>query len=82
MMRWSEFADKECVNVMNGEKLGTFSQADLVIEPETGKITAILLPVGSSFLKRRSTEMEVKWQMIRKVGPEVVIIDSSVTQHR
>jgi YlmC/YmxH family sporulation protein len=74
VMRWSEFVEKECVNMDNGEKLGSFHRADMVIDLATGKIDAILLPVGASIFRRKTMEVEVKWSMIKKVGPELVII--------
>ncbi len=75
-MRWSEFVEKECVNMDNGEKLGTFHRADMVFDQSTGKINTILLPLGTSIFRRKTTEVEVNWSMIKKVGPEIVIIHS------
>lgn len=77
-MRWSEFIEKECVNMDNGEKLGTFHRADMVIDQATGKIDTILLPLGTSIFRRKTTEVEVNWSMIKKVGPELVIIHSQL----
>lgn len=76
-MRWSEFAAKECIDLVNGERLGDFMHADMVLDPQTGKIRCILLPTHSSWLKRNQRSLELKWSMIRKVGPEMVIVDSA-----
>lgn len=73
-MRWSEFVEKECVNMDNGEKLGTFHRADMVFDPTTGKIRTILLPLSTSIFRRKTAEIELNWSMIQKVGPELVII--------
>ncbi|SDY47849.1 sporulation protein, YlmC/YmxH family [Thermoactinomyces sp. DSM 45891] len=76
-MRWSEMANKECIDLTSGERLGSFSHADLVIDPNSGQIESILIPMGgTSVFKKRSHEVRVAWGMIRKVGPEMVIIDS------
>ncbi|WP_240511797.1 YlmC/YmxH family sporulation protein [Paludifilum halophilum] len=76
-MRWSEFADKELIDVDGGEKIGTAGQADLVIDDRTGKIRSMLLPVGSSWFGKKQGEIEISWHQIRKVGPEMVIVESS-----
>ncbi|MGA8943509.1 MAG: YlmC/YmxH family sporulation protein [Thermoactinomyces sp.] len=76
-MRWSEFAAKECIDLVNGERLGDFLHADMVFDPQTGKIQAILLPTHFSWLKKNRRLLELKWSMIRKVGPEMVIVDSA-----
>lgn len=75
-MRWSELANKECIDLVNGERLGTFSHADLVIDPCTGQIDTILLPIGGNLFKRKAHEVQVSWTMVRKIGPEMIIIDS------
>ncbi|SFJ23656.1 YlmC/YmxH family sporulation protein [Thermoflavimicrobium dichotomicum] len=77
-MRWSEFVEKECVDLRSGEKLGSFSHADMVIDSATGRIESILIPVGTSFFKKNNPEMELDWSMIKKIGPEMVIIDSAI----
>ena len=73
-MRWSEFVEKECVNMDTGEKLGTFHRCDLLINQETGQINTILMPVGGSLFRRKGTEISLKWSMIKKIGPELIII--------
>jgi YlmC/YmxH family sporulation protein len=75
-VRWSEFSNKECVDLTSGEKLRKFSHADLKFNPQTGKIEALLIPVHTSWFKKNSYEVELSWQTIRKVGPEMVIVDS------
>ncbi|RAL26343.1 YlmC/YmxH family sporulation protein [Thermoflavimicrobium daqui] len=77
-MRWSEFLNKECVDLISGEKLGNFSYSDLIIDPSTGSIQSICMPIRTSFFKKNITSLELSWHMIRKVGPEMVIIDSSI----
>jgi YlmC/YmxH family sporulation protein len=79
-MRWSELSDKECIDLVNGEKLGSLSHADLKFQPETGKIESILIPTGTSWFKKQFQELEISWEMIKTVGPEMVIVDTALTQ--
>ncbi|MBA4542295.1 MULTISPECIES: YlmC/YmxH family sporulation protein [Thermoactinomyces] len=76
-MRWSEFAEKECIDLVNGERLGNFLHADLTFHPQTGKIESILIPVGSSWFKKKSRQIELSWRLVKKVGPEMVIISTA-----
>lgn len=75
-MRWSQLMEKECIDIENGTKLGTLHHADLVIDQATGKILSLIIPNDSSFFRRKGSEMEVSWRAVRKVGPEMVILDS------
>ncbi|SEN44444.1 YlmC/YmxH family sporulation protein [Lihuaxuella thermophila] len=75
-MRWSEFVNKECIDLVNGEKLGNFSHADLSFHPQTGKIESVIIPVHTSWFKRHTHELTLSWKTIKKVGPEMVIVDT------
>jgi YlmC/YmxH family sporulation protein len=75
-MRWSEFAMKECIDLAVGERMGNFSTADLQIDPATGRIQSIQIPVARSWFSRKQDWIELQWQMIKTVGSEMIIIDS------
>ncbi|SMO54174.1 YlmC/YmxH family sporulation protein [Melghirimyces algeriensis] len=75
-MRWSEFAEKELIDVSGGERIGSVGQADLLIDPQTGEIYSLLLTVGSSWFGKKQGTREVIWNHIKKIGPEMVIVDS------
>lgn len=75
-MRWSEFAEKELIDIRNGERIGTASHADLVLDEKTGKIRAMSVPVGPRWFGRKQGEVEITWDQIKKVGPEMVLVDS------
>ncbi|MCH5586274.1 YlmC/YmxH family sporulation protein [Shimazuella sp. AN120528] len=77
-MRWSQFVEKECVNMDTGEKLGTFHRSDLVIDQQTGEIQKILLPLGNSIFRRNTPELSLSWSTIQKIGPELVIVQQRV----
>ncbi|WP_124727529.1 YlmC/YmxH family sporulation protein [Staphylospora marina] len=76
-MRWSELVEKECVDVKGGEKLGHFSHADLRIDPETGRIEALLIPLHVSWFRKQSRQLELPWQKVKKVGAEMIIVDTA-----
>jgi YlmC/YmxH family sporulation protein len=73
-MRWSELAEKELIALVNGERLGLMGQADLVVDPGTGKVKSLVLSSGSSLFRKKREEITLEWGSIRKVGPEMVIV--------
>jgi YlmC/YmxH family sporulation protein len=73
LMRFSQFGGKEIIDLNSGERLGVISQTDLLIDPYTGQIESILLPVGSMFSKRKE-EIVIPWRTVRKIGPDMVIV--------
>ena len=75
MLRWSELAEKECIDLVGGERLGDLLHADMSFDPQTGKIHAILLPTESSWFKKKHRFMELTWSMIRN-SAEMLIVDS------
>lgn len=72
-MRMSELASKDIINLTNGGKLGALGDSDLVINPETGEIEAIIVPQRGRL--NRGQRIEIPWSAIRRVGPEVMIVD-------
>lgn len=80
-MRFSDLAGKEIIDVLNGERLGMLAQADLMIDKRSGTIEAILLPVRSSWFKKADMEIEIPWSYIRKIGPEMVIVEAKRRQY-
>lgn len=73
-MRWSELAEKELIDLVNGERLGSMGQVDLVIDPRTGKVKSLILTTGGFLFRKKREEMILDWGMIRKIGPEMVIV--------
>lgn len=80
-MRWSEFSGKECIDLLQGEKLGSLSHGDLSFDPQTGIIDSLFIATGSSWF-RKQEEVKIAWKMIRKVGPEMVIVESKPHPNR
>jgi YlmC/YmxH family sporulation protein len=73
-MRWSQLLEKECVRLETGEKLGMFHRADLVIDPLTGKIDTVVLPIGYSLFRRQTDVLSFRWSAIETIGPELILI--------
>ncbi len=75
-MRFSEFNGKEIIDLDNGERIGIIGHTDLVINPETGEIDSIILPKTALFrLGKNKEEIYISWKAIRKIGPEMIIVE-------
>lgn len=75
-MRLSQLSGKEIIDLENGERMGMVGQADLVINENSGLIESMILP-STSFLgiSKKREEIIIPWHAIRKVGPEMMIIE-------
>ncbi len=73
-VRFSELATKEIISLTDGSRLGPVGEADLVFDEISGRLQTILIPPKSRF-SRTGQYTEVPWTSVRRVGPEVVIID-------
>lgn len=76
-MRLSELGGKEIVNLYDGERIGIIGNSDLVFDEDTGKILYLIMPKrkGQFFLLGNRGFTQVSWDAIRKIGPDIVIID-------
>ncbi|WP_042356224.1 YlmC/YmxH family sporulation protein [Bacillus rubiinfantis] len=75
-MRLSELSGKEIVDVKRAERLGVLGQTDLEINETTGQIQALLIPSIKWFgFRKEGKEIKVPWNHIKKIGPEMIIID-------
>lgn len=72
-MRFSQFGGKEIIDINSGERLGVIGHSDLLIDPYTGQIESILLPIGRFFSKHKE-EIVIPWRAVRKIGTEMVIV--------
>lgn len=75
-MRLSQLSGKEIIDLENGERIGMVGQTDLLINEHSGVIEALLLP-SASFLGvgRKRETIEIPWRAIRKIGPEMMIVE-------
>ena len=77
MMRLSQLMGKRIINIFDGDILGTVGDSDLVIDPESGKIQAIVLPHhGEGFwAKSERRTLNIPWDSVCKIGSEVIVVD-------
>ncbi|GBF11293.1 YlmC/YmxH family sporulation protein [Tepidibacillus sp. HK-1] len=75
-MRFSELNGKEIIDLSSGERIGTVGHTDLIIDPNSGEIEAMVLP-KTSFLNigKQKEEVYIPWNAIRKIGPEMIIVE-------
>jgi YlmC/YmxH family sporulation protein len=76
-MRLGELSGKEIVNLFDGARLGIIGSTDLVVDENTGKIIYMLIPnkKPAFFLLSERSYTEVPWEAVKKIGPDIVIID-------
>lgn len=75
MVRYSDLAGKEIVDIDAGLRLGVVNDTDLVIDTEAGKVVAIVIPARGGWWSRR--ELEIPWHGIKKIGVDLIIVDLS-----
>jgi YlmC/YmxH family sporulation protein len=79
-MLFSELSGKILVNLENGEVLGNIGEADLLIDEHSGEIDSILLPGRNHVFERsHGDHFAIKWNDIKKIGAEVVVVDIDMT---
>ncbi|BCV21147.1 YlmC/YmxH family sporulation protein [Moorella sp. Hama-1] len=83
-MRFTELMGKEIINLYDGSRLGSFADADLVLDAEEGKVAAIILPPrgGWRALFGSRQELVIPWEAVHKVGSEVVVVNLDPTYSR
>lgn len=83
-MRLSELIGKDIINIVDGARLGTVGDSDLIINPETGQVESIILPNYGGFLgllKNRS-QMIIPWEAVKKIGSEVIVVELDLNNMR
>ncbi|HHV72386.1 MAG TPA: YlmC/YmxH family sporulation protein [Clostridia bacterium] len=76
-MRLGDLAGKEIINICDGERLGIVGNSDLVIDENTGKIEAILVPQDRGFwgFSEAKKMLTIPWHAIKKIGAEILVVD-------
>lgn len=76
-MRLSELIGKEVINILDGARLGTIGESDVVIDPRTGQIESIILPNRGGMLGfwMDKQYLVIPWLAVKKIGSEVVIVE-------
>jgi len=82
-MRLSELDGKEIINLYNGERLGVVNNCDLVFDESTGEIIYLVLPKKRIpfIVFGEKSKVEVSWSGIKKIGPDIIIIDMEEQSH-
>ncbi len=73
----NELRAKEVINVSDGARLGYVS--DVEIDLNDGKLLALIVPGAyrlMGFLGKEE-DLVIKWENIKKIGDDVIIIDNS-----
>ena len=73
--KFTDLSCKEVICVCDGRRLGFVS--DVVIELPEGKIVAIIIPGPCRFfgLWGRKDDFVIPWHCIRRIGPDIVLVD-------
>lgn len=77
-MRISELRNKELIDLASGNRLGAIGDADLVVDELDGRIVSMIMPdrSGGGFtIFSRVRELSVPWTAVRKIGPDIVIVE-------
>ncbi|TQS75510.1 YlmC/YmxH family sporulation protein [Ornithinibacillus gellani] len=76
-MRYKEISGKEIVDISQGTRLGILGQTDLEIDRRTGQIKAFIIPNYKWFgLKKEGEEATIKWNAIKKIGEDMILIEA------
>ena len=77
-MRLSEFVGKRIINIFDGGILGLIGDSDLLVDPDSGGIDAIILPArsgGLGGLRQERRAISIPWDAVKKIGSEVIVVD-------
>ncbi|MBM7867529.1 YlmC/YmxH family sporulation protein [Heliobacterium gestii] len=77
MIKISDLRLRDIVNIHDGRRLGVIKDID--IDPEMGRVKAIVLPGQGRFMSffGRGDDMVVPWDRIKKIGVDVILVDVS-----
>lgn len=73
-MRLSELQNKDIVNMNNGSKIGVI--IDVVIDELNGNMLSLIVQKNKLInLFNNSAEFEIKWDQIKKIGDDVILVN-------
>lgn len=78
-MKVSDMTRRDIIDIGDGTRLGAVK--DMHIDPDTGKVTAIVLenPKKRFGLLRGGPDLVVPWEQIRKIGPDAILVESGLS---
>ena len=78
-MKLSEVSKKEIVDMNEGIFWGPVGKADVLIDPNTGEISSLLLISNKGFMGLGpSEEINIPWSGVVKIGKDAIIVDIEV----
>ncbi|GAA0445096.1 YlmC/YmxH family sporulation protein [Lentibacillus halophilus] len=76
-MRYKDISGKEIIDVNEGSRLGILGQTDLEIDEKTGQIESFIIPGYKWFgLKKEGAETKIRWSSVKKIGEDMIMIES------
>lgn len=72
-MRLSELQSKDIVNMTDGKKIGGI--IDVVLDDKGNMISLIVQKNKLLNVFNNSSEFEVKWDQIKKIGEDVILVN-------
>ena len=74
--RFSDFRDKEVINVRTGSRMGYVCDAEFQY-PE-GRITALIVPGKARYLGLfgREDDYIIPWECISRIGEDLILVES------
>ena len=81
MTNYWDLAEKDVVNIKNGEVIGRFD--DVEIDTRKGKITAFYIEEASKFMGMlgKTKPKRIRWEEILKIGMDVIIVNVDDDMH-
>lgn len=72
-MRLSDLQNKDIVSVIEGKKIGKI--IDVVIDDKGNMKSLIVQKTRVLNMFSSQSEIEVKWEQIKKIGEDVILVD-------
>ena len=73
-MYLSELQNKDIVNIKDGKKIGNI--VDISISND-GAIVGLIIQKVKFSLFRGNNDEEIKWNQIKKIGEDVILVDTN-----
>ena len=80
--KFTQLQCKEVICIRDGRRLGFIG--DILVEVPEGKVTAVVVPGPGKLLgvAGRHDDFIIPWDCIKKIGPDIVLIDSKPNECR
>ena len=81
-VKFTELQCKEVICLSTGQRLGFVG--DVQVEVPEGKVRAIVVPCPPKFLglSARREDYIIPWECIRRIGPDIVLVDAKPEECR